>query len=342
MRLKRICGFLLSLLSLFGCSKLSPATVPTALPPEFLPTAVVLTLEASGVQLTLPATPAAPPTFLNPVASATQLSLPPDTATSSPPTETSPAPTSSPASATALPLDFTPNPLLFTATFTPLPDIPNARVQIFRLGELSLVTSPLDVSARLTSRVGKVVRVELYGEDGRLLARQVKVYTRIPWTTAILEMKLDFEISAAAEAGRLVISVEDSFGRLIDVNSINLILLSRGITEIKPASALHQAIVIQDPAPKTLIQGGKLYVSGLAKPFYDQPLRVVLLTEDGRTVGQRLAGVEYTQPGFHGKFFAEVSYTVSEITPVLLVVFEDGGVVSDVAHLASIEILLSP
>lgn len=357
-------------LGLVSCAALNPSPLPTPLPPDYLPTAAALTLAASGLQLPVATTAvvtitdatftattlaAASPTTVTtqqPTAESSPTAPPPspepptEAATDIPSIILTDLPTLSPATPTfsATPLfELTPNPfLLATATETPLPAIPEARIQIFQLGELSLVTSPIKISARLSSQVGKVVRVELYGEDGRLLARHVRTYSRIPWTTAVLGLDLEFEISAAAEAGRLVISVEDSYGRLIDVNSVNLILLSQGITELKPPSALQQAIVIQDPAPKTLVQGGKLYVSGLAKPFYDQPLRVVLLTQDGRTVGQRLAGVTYTTPGFHGKFFAEVSYTVSELTPVLVVVYEEGGVVSPYTHLASVEIFVSP
>jgi hypothetical protein len=195
----------------------------------------------------------------------------------------------------------------------------------------------------MTSRVGKVARVELYGEDGRLLARHVKTYQIIPWHVAGINVELPFEISAAAELGRLVISVEDIYGRLVDLNSVNLILLSAGETELNPTNALWQRIVIEEPGPNALIQGGVLLVSGLAKPEGDQPLRVVLVAEDGRVLGQRLAGVTPPgAPGAYGEFFAEVPYSVQELTPARLIVSEDGGVLSQYAHLSSIEVMLSP
>jgi hypothetical protein len=154
-------------------------------------------------------------------------------------------------------------------------------------------------------------------------------------------MDLEYEISAAAELGRLVISVEDPFGRLTDVNSVNLVLLSSGATELNAPNP-WQTIVIQEPVHKGLIQGGKLLVSGLARPSSDQPLRAALIAEDGRVLGQRLAGVSITTPGEHGVFAAEVPYTVSELTQALLVVYEEGGSVSDIAHLASLPVLLTP
>ena len=202
--------------------------------------------------------------------------------------------------------------------------------------------SPLQVHARLTSRVGKIVRVDLYGEDGRLLARQLKTYHDLPWHVAGVNMELKFEISAAAEVGRLVISAEDIYNRLIDLNSVNLILLSSGETELNPTSALYQRIVIQEPGPEALIQGGTLIVSGLAQPENEGPLRVSLVAEDGRILGHRLAGVITTTPGGYGSFQAEVPYSVQELTPARLIVSEDGGVVSPLSHLSSLEIMLSP
>jgi len=229
-----------------------------------------------------------------------------------------------------------------SVTATPFPIIPEGRIQIFRLGEMSLVTSPIQVTARLLSQVGKVVRVELFGEDGRLITRQVKVFYDIPWQVGSINMELDFEISGAAEVGRLVISVEDSYGRLIDINSVNLVLLSTGVTELNPATAVWQTILIQEPVAKALIIGGTAYIAGLARPNSAGPLRIELITQDKLVIGHRLAGVSIPVPGGYGIFAAEVPYFVSDITPALLVVYEEGEPVSDISHLASVDVLLSP
>ena len=202
--------------------------------------------------------------------------------------------------------------------------------------------SPLDVSLRLTCGDGKVIRIELYGEDGRLLARDVRNYSKVPWEAARIGMKLDFEISAAAELGRLVIIAEDAYGRLIEINSMNLILLSQGMTELNPPSGLQARIIIQDPTEQTLIQGGRLIISGRARPESNQPLRVMLVGEDGRILGQRLAGITILVPGDYGTFLAEVPYTVTEVTPALLTIFEEGGTISSTSFLTSLKVLLAP
>lgn len=348
-----------------GCSDTREAGLEEPIPSDVLPTAIALTLEANGIDLSAPTPetistntttvteiPTAidpsptetlndPPTFTPTITlTAPSFITPTQNAVESPvdpATDSTPPPTSIP---TNTPFQITLPPPPGEAS---PPAIPNARIQIFRLGELSLVTSPIEVSTQLTTENGKVVRVELWGEDGRLIARHVRTFETVPWHVARIGVDVEFETSAAAEVGRLVISSEDRFGRLIGVNSVNLILLSTGFSELNPPTALWQKIIIQEPQPNALIQGGSLIVTGRAHPNSDEhPLKIMLIGEDGKVLGHRLAGVNITIPGDYGTFIAEVPYSVSDITPALLVVLEDGQQISEIAHLSSVEVLLTP
>ncbi|HSO27198.1 MAG TPA: Gmad2 immunoglobulin-like domain-containing protein [Anaerolineales bacterium] len=319
-----------------GCSALSNSGGPTPLPAAFLPTAIALTRQADSPGLTPqpvndPPQPADAPATAetggdSSIAPAEE-EAPMSAAPGLTPTSVTPAATATPA---------------FTATPTQFPEIYDAEIQINRMGDLSRVTSPFLVSAYLSSHIGKIARTELYGEDGRLLARDLRTFTTIPWNYASHSVEMEFEISAPAEVGRLAIIVEDVFGRVMAVNSVNLILLSVGSTELNPPTALLEAIVIQEPTPQTLIQGGTVLVTGLARPDTDRPLHVELISEDGRQVGQRLVSVERLLEGAHGTFAVEVPYNISETTPVRLVVYEYGEMISPYIHLSSLEVVLNP
>lgn len=367
-------GFLLAALlfitQLTSCAGLIPSSIATPLPTEFLPTAAALTLSASGAillsssqlspeptSLTIDHTSTSkitPPVYITFSAESGGLPAPTATVIATPQLMASPTPkqtaTSSPsppvATETSPPLDTSPTDLssllLYTPTHTPAPPIPDARIQILRLGELSKIASPLQVSTRLTCGEGKNIRFELYGEDGRLLARYLRTYNNIPWNTARIGFNMDFEISAAAELGRLVVSAEDSYGRLIEANSIDLILMAQGMSEINPPGGLQQRIIIQDPPEQSVIQTGKLIVSGRARPATNQPLRAMLVGEDGKILGQRLAGLVVQIPGDYGVFIAEVPYSIREVTPALLVIYEEGGNISPYTFLTSIHVLLAP
>jgi hypothetical protein len=221
--------------------------------------------------------------------------------------------------------------------------MPNAEIEIRNLGPLSRVRSPLHVFLYLKPGAGGRVRIELVGEDGRIIYREIRKINFVPigaW--AAFTMDIDFEIAAIAEAGRLKISVDDDFGRTVALNSVPLILLSVGDADIIPPQDVLAPIVIRQPRKKALIQGGTLMVSGLVRPEGEGPLMVKLVTAQGSEVGFRLAEVQPSGNGGYSEFAVEVAYKVSEPTPALLVVLEPGTSLSDVIHLSSFEVLLSP
>jgi hypothetical protein len=336
-------GWLLLLAAAWLASGCSLRAMATPLPEDYLPTAIAQTLEASGVLKTpvaLPTQAALPPADALPTGLVTNTPV-----EAAPTLENTPAPAERPSDTPALPSPTaTPFALLPPPPTPTLPvGVPAARIQVFRLGELSKVRSPLQFSLVINRFAVGPLRVELFGEDGRLLVRQLKALpTDFSGQSTEIAFKLDFEIRATAEVGRLVLTTQDAFGRLLAINSVNLILMSIGEAELNPPTALYERLYIQQPERKALIQGGKLLISGLALPDTDKPLRVQVVTEEGRVVGQRLAGVTRHPDGGYSPFAVEVPYNVLALTPARLIVYEDGGAISPVAHLASVEVVLSP
>lgn len=229
-----------------------------------------------------------------------------------------------------------------TVTPTLFPEIPIAGIQIFKPGDLSRVISPIEVSAYLRPGARGQVTIELFGEDGRLLVRQIRVYDVPPGARVNLAEKVPFQIAAAAEVGRLVLSTADDAGRMVTLSSVDLILLSMGDADINPSDLLQEFIYIREPKIKTLVQGGTVLVSGLARPFLDQPLVVHLITDQGKVIGQRVVGVGERLLNGYGEFAVEVSYTVNQLTPVRLTIYEIGLPVSPIRYLASQEVTLGP
>jgi hypothetical protein len=228
------------------------------------------------------------------------------------------------------------------ATETQQPNIRDSPIQIFAPGERSKITPPIQIEVQLSSNTGRSLRIELRGAGGRLLARQVKIPTTIPWSSAKISVKLFYEIRTPTEAGRLTISVDDQHGRTMDLNSVNIHLLSTGAAELLPSSALKQVIIIQDPAPSKVIKDGTVLVSGLARTDLRHPLKVELISEDGKILGQRLATNPQSTSEDFGVFTAEVPYSVTEPTPTRLIIFEDEENRDEITHLSSVEIILKP
>src|ERR1043165_2198953 len=150
---------------LVGCAAPVARPVPTAYPSDYLPTVIALTAGAAntiGTDVAL---------ALTPTVTATEI----------------PHPTLSP----------TPRP---TFTQTTIPGHDPAAIQIFAPGPMSKVISSIPLPMQIISGAGGKIEIDLYGEDGRLLTRNLKPVP-ISGKGVFQQIKVPFEIRAAAEVG---------------------------------------------------------------------------------------------------------------------------------------------
>jgi hypothetical protein len=315
---------LFAALALTACTLMAPQAPVPHLPDDYLPTAIALTIQA--VMPDLPATPQAPgeasPRPPTPEPTLEPTSLP----EAQSPLENPPESLDPPAAEVNLPVS------------TPKPA--SAAIQILSPGPASKVTSPIRLNAFLAPGDKGNVRIELLGEDGRLLVRQLLSYGPLARIQVITE--LDFEISAAGELGRLRITTEDPEGRMVAVASVDLLLISLGQSDITPSADSLDRIIIQDPGPKTLVQGGNLRVSGFIRPSGEASTWVELITAENRIVGYRQISIPEPQETGHTPFSVDVPYTVSTTTWVRLSVSQRDGRIPGFINLSSLEVLLSP
>jgi hypothetical protein len=204
------------------------------------------------------------------------------------------------------------------------------------------VASPFLMRAYVPPGPDGVVRIELLGEDGRLLMREVRLYGNARGSQVLIGLEVSFGISAVAEVGRLQISVQDENGQVISLSSVDLILLSIGEGDFNQPGELLEPIVIQTPQARETIQGGTVNVSGLASLRSDQPLMIELKAADGKILGTRQAAVNASPGSAYGTFTIDVPYTVSSPTQARLFVWERGDPVPGMAQLTSLEVTLSP
>jgi hypothetical protein len=316
--IKPFCLILLAVL-ISNCTS-TPSTVKPQLTPSTELTATVVPLEVTN-------------------------NLPLQTVSPTPrvPTNT---PSSTPAPATIIPTQTTTptaaetvSLTVKTATLTSTPEIPNAAIQILAPGPASKVVTPIRISAYLKSGARGKISVDLLGEDGRLLGRQLLPYA--PDLQVHVTTDMDFEIPGAAEAGRLVISTEDSQGRSLALASVDVLLMSVGDPDINPPGDLLEDIIIQEPVKSKFIQGGTVVVSGLAHPQDNNPLLVEMIARDGSHVGPtRLIGLAASQDRGYLPFSVDIPYSVGSPTWVRLMVYERSGKIPGTNHLSSVEIML--
>jgi hypothetical protein len=236
---------LVSLLGpLAGCALPGANPVPTAFPAQYLPTVVAMTGEAAN--LTAQA--------LAPLVQASD----------------TPEPTATRSLATPLP----------TQTITPQPKVPLAKIQFHAPGPMSKIVSPVQLQLEIVSGESEVVQIDLFGEDGRLLGRKVDRVTRY-LTGVFATYKIPFEIRAAAETALVQVSTRDKQGRMQSLNSLQVILLSSGSSEINPSgNVIYEHVVLFAPRDKASAFNGDLPVQGSFRPFNNQPAFLELILPD--------------------------------------------------------------
>lgn len=155
---------------------------------------------------------------------------------------------------------------------------------------------------------------------------------------------VDFNISAAVETARLSVWVNDRFGRLMDLASVDLLLMSMGDNEINPPAYSDAPYLIRYPEQNQTIKGGILLLQGLANPVNESPLIIELVTEDGNIVGSNTISVAAPSGDLsHTPFILDIPYTVNAIAPVRLTIRQEStGRIPGTVALSSMTLVIEP
>ncbi len=227
------------------------------------------------------------------------------------------------------------------ATSIPLPETAAAAIQFYSPGPLSRVTSPVKFYGYSISGYGSRGVIELFGEDGTLLADELlQLNTAFKW--AFFYWKLDFEARGAGELGRLSLSTRDQYGRLTALQSVHLILLPNSIEIINPPGDLTERCIIEAPLPGSYIRGGTVNLSGVMRPYNDFPLIVELVGRDGSVVGSQLVPFPPKSAGTYVPFKVNIVYTISSYISALLQVSQMDERIGGMMYLYSQEVYLNP
>lgn len=225
-----------------------------------------------------------------------------------------------------------------TETPTPIPPAPAARLQVLAPGPASLLASSMQVRLYLIPGETNLVQLSLYGEDGRLLSRDLTRVEDVPPPGLELYLEVPFEVRAA-ELGRLEASTKDKFGRYETLTSSHVTLLPVGLSQVTPPDPPFERAAIYRPAAKATASGGVLTVEGAFWPLTDQPVILELLDEEGRVISTRqlsLAG------DTHIPFSTTLPYKVSAPTPARLSLRQMDPRFNAIAYLFSVLVTLNP
>lgn len=226
-----------------------------------------------------------------------------------------------------------------TNTLTPSPSAPPAQIRIEKPGPMSKVTSPISLRMQVVSGSSELVQIDLQGEDGRLLARNLERVTTWPGGYYV-SLKIPFEIRAAAEVGLITISTKDASGLIQSQLGMRVLLLSIGKDEITPEGDPSERAVFYEPPKKDAVaQDGVLNVDGRLLPFNDQPVILELIDSEGKTLGLRVLDFDGTGEQL---FTTTIPYKVSEPTMARLFLRQEDDRLDGYIYIYSQEVTLNP
>ncbi len=302
---------LAALLGLLSACSQSIESSPTPFPPDHLPTVVALTGQAAFATadaLTQSVTPTIVSTSTEPPIPLTEIP--------------SPTPT-------------------FAAGFTDF-----AQIRFLTPGPASSLISPINLQMELVSGESEVIQVDLLGEDGRVLYRDLEKVTRNV-KGIFRRFDLKFEIRAVSEAGYIRVSSKDDFGRLQALNTMPVLLYSVGSAQINPpGNMIYERVMVEGLKEKADFYAGEVNLKGRIWPFNDQPMIVELVLPNGSPISTRILdfnGID-TQP-----FETSLPYKVTEPAMARLTFRQDNPLLSvtdselqKYIYVYSIEIMLNP
>lgn len=314
-----------------GCSGLPGNPLPTKIPEDQIPTVIELTAQALIDQGLVTPAPTGTVDLL--------------AATATPSVTDTPTPTNTPLISLTPTLDIvlaTPEPLRL-----PNP-LPAAEIQIVSPGRLSRVRSPFRVHLFLNPPRNDrgedlLYQITLYDENGGVINRDTITRSPEDISTPHLILEIDYQISSQAEAARLEISSVDPYNRVTAIETTDVILLRSGPEEIKSILNLNPDIIIQQPIPSTLIQGGSLIVRGFSKLAPGDELLVECINRDGGQVGSAVIPVMAEDLGNgYRAFEGEIPFQVGYSSWIRVQVVARDGKFSSLGALSSVEVLVSP
>lgn len=228
-----------------------------------------------------------------------------------------------------------------TPAAPPAPVLPSAIIRVFRPGPGSQVTSPFQVYGRGGPSRNERVGIRLIGEDGRVISEGLTTLLVYPGRAGNFVAQVEFEIPWLAEAARLEVSTEDlRYGRLAQLASVDLVLLSRGSQLLHPQLEGPEKLAIFEPRDGAIAPGDRINVRGAGWVDSDLPLTVELLDRAGQALASQQVPLDAPAVGQLGTFQAELSYQIPFSQYGRVVVYERSDGIPGIRHYSSVEVWL--
>lgn len=232
-------------------------------------------------------------------------------------TEAVPAPTTLAAIVVEQP---TMQPTQNTSSGQPGQKYPPGLLQVEKPGEMSRLSSPILVTANVYPGDKGLVSVQLFGEDGRLMADQLLQLSSTESGWISLSTWIQFEINSAGESALIIVTTRDGYDRRIAQVSVPVILLQVGDSEIENPGFFTQPVVLSSPVNGGFARNGSLHIEGQVQLVNENPVIFELISQTGGVVASKAIMVQNAAGQDYATFATDLEYSVSKRTPVRLII----------------------
>jgi hypothetical protein len=177
--------------------------------------------------------------------------------------------------------------MILLVGFLPVKALTTADIMIYTPGPLSILSSPIDISASITSGADNLVRISLIDQSRKLLARKLIRLDPEQIAASQLSTQLVFEIPTERTEALLTLATQDAYYRPLSLRAIPLALNSMDEDVVEAQSFNEPWLVIETPQPISTHRGGMLTVNGKITPITTKPVIFELITDSGGLIGSK-------------------------------------------------------
>ena len=190
-----------------------------------------------------------------------------------------------------------------------------------------------------------VIQVVRLGEgDPQVLVQQPVMIQAELGQRGPFAAEIPFVFDGAAEQpGEVrVFATSARDGGVTHLAAAHVTLASSGESDIRPAEAHAERIVITSPVVTEVVVGGTAHVAGIGLASFEQNLVVELYDAEGQLIGSAATTVSAAEYGVPGPFAVDVAYTLGAAGPGRVVVRDPSPAFGQTLHLASVEVRIEP
>ncbi len=145
---------------------------------------------------------------------------------------------------------------------TPTAVIEESLIKVISPASLSRVVSPLPVSISVLPGYQSKVHMDLIGENGKFLIEKTWSFPNASNRRVNIIDNLPFDIQGVSESARMVIYTLDQYGRIINLQAEDIVLMSYGENDLTEPNNLEEAFAITRPTNEMEIYKGKIHIDG--------------------------------------------------------------------------------